>query len=907
MNKPLYFVVSIVLLLFLLAYNSNFIMFKLVTFVDDKLDGRINLIDARNNLMHTIDDLNPLKGTVWGSKDQLPIINLSLKKKDLRHIEQIVEKAEDNSPYAFYMPNEVNEFIKAKIRIEGKKYKSEVKIHGTNNPHFRNEKKSYSIKIRKKKNKEYPFNVRRFALVIPSQSNLIGLFTYKVADMLGMVTPKNFLVRLHINGIDQGVYHLEEKLNKTLLERNGMSGYDIVRSDDSWAHQYANNHGTIFSFDYSGISPKYTSGKDLNQMTIFKKILNTDDIAYIKQHINIEKFISYDILRYIFGDSGHMTSNDNIKLLYNTATAKIEPYFRIENHIEKIIENKLTYSPEQHVNIGMFTTNSLLFNLTKDDDYREKRNKSIYRALESKNTIIKMFDEIMSGKLHILVNDTTNEVPSRYFEFEAAEARKALIHNFDFLQKYLEYSRVFVELVKKDKDTHSIIIMPDSNAPISVKDFKIYVDRSYVGNIVRIENIDNGVVYDIDVVSHKDKGVINLNAVFEDSTFSLSLDDSLEPKKRIYKYNLKFNGEIQKSSISFYNDLSNKPILDRDLYSVIVDESTYVDSKLPPFVFKVDKNTYQVKQGEHILVEDVVFPYGVNLVINEGTIIRLKKGASVLINGGLSINGRKENPVRIINSSANDIFGSIGVVGNGKTKVNINFLEIYGGSEDVINGIHLSGALSLYNHAFISIENSDVHHNSADDGVNIKNANFLVKNNKFHANKADQIDIDFGKGSVLDNNFSQPPLIKGFNNVKVQKDDNGDGLDLSGSKILIMGNVFEGFLDKGMSVGENTKVFVSNNIFKGNRSAITSKDQSQVYIKGNVFLNNQIDVEMYQKKKFFKHPSVFDLNKGVNHLKIRKTSDSSYFKTTHTIQNKINEFDASIFSILENVPWVAYE
>ena len=78
MNKPLYFVVSIVLLLFLLAYNSNFIMFKLVTFVDDKLGGRIHLIDARNNLMHTIDDLNPLKGTAWGSKDQLPVINLSL-------------------------------------------------------------------------------------------------------------------------------------------------------------------------------------------------------------------------------------------------------------------------------------------------------------------------------------------------------------------------------------------------------------------------------------------------------------------------------------------------------------------------------------------------------------------------------------------------------------------------------------------------------------------------------------------------------------------------------------------------------------------------------------------------------------------------------------------------------------
>ena len=105
-----------------------------------------------------------------------------------------------------------------------------------------------------------------------------------------MPTPENFLVRVYLNGVDQGIYHLEEKLNKTLLERQGLSGHDVVRSDDSWAHQYANNHGTMFSFDYSGLQPRYTSGQSIDQITLFKNILNTDNINFIKNNIDEEEF-----------------------------------------------------------------------------------------------------------------------------------------------------------------------------------------------------------------------------------------------------------------------------------------------------------------------------------------------------------------------------------------------------------------------------------------------------------------------------------------------------------------------------------------------------------------------------------------------------------------------------------------
>ncbi|MDC1328947.1 CotH kinase family protein [Pseudomonadales bacterium] len=900
---------GLIFILMVGLYKSDFIMFRVIDYLDYKTGSSLYLGKIRNLIMSAVDDVNPLKGSVWKENDGLPVLNFDLSRKQFGEIALTIDKAKNTAPYDLYMPNELNQYLKTNITVNGKGYKGKIKLHGTNNPHFIGPKKSYSVKISDSKNESFPYKMRRFALVIPSQSNLIGAFTYDIADLLGMLTPQNFLVRMHINGIDQGVYHLEEKLDKPLLERNDLSGYDVVRSDDSWAHQYANNHGTMFSFDYSGLQDKSISGKSLNQIVLIKKILNSTDINFINQHVNVDKFILYDVLRYIFGDSAHMTSHDNIKLLYNTSNGRIEPYFRIENHIQKIVSNKLTYSPEQHVNIGKYTVNNLLLQLTKDDRYREKRNRKIYEVLNKKGDILKIFDELRSRELKFLTNDTSNEIPSRYFRYEMNQARKSLIYNFKFLETYLNYSRVFVELVRKDKLSHEISIMPDSNSPLSAASFIVKVDKSYVGRTVTFENMKTRERSVLDVVFDSDNNaVIDLTAILKEIPFSLSLDVDLEPSKKLYNFRLLFDGEIIGSDIEFYNDLSKQVILARDMYSIIVDESDVLGSQIPSFVKKLRENYYHIPAGTNItLNEDIILPYGVNLQIDEGVTIKLKQGVTFLVNGSLLINGSKERAVKIQNNDGDQKFGSLAVLGDGKSEVRIQFLEIYGGSEDVLNGVHLSGALSIHNHKFVSIENSDIHHNSADDGVNIKNAEFLVKNNRFHANKADQIDIDFGIGIVVDNHFSQTSLLNESSEIEISEDDNGDGLDFSGSQVVISGNIFTGFLDKGMSIGENTKAFVTDNLLEGNRSGITAKDQSQVYVFNNHYLNNEIDIEMYQKKKIFDHPSVFNLTKEPSVLKVSKTENSTYFKADASELDHEFQYDLSIFSSLEGIVWTEYE
>ena len=906
MNKRLVFFCSLFLLIVIVIYKSNFVMFKLVDFLDARTNGMLALRDVRNLAMDTVDDINPFKGSFWNEKYDSPIVNLKFSRNDLNHFDAVINQAQKMSPYAYYMPNEVNQPIDTDVEINGKTYKAELKIHGTNNPHFKGPKRSYSIKIRKKDGKQYPFGMRRFALVIPTQSNLIGLFTYKIAELLNMIAPQNFLVRVYINGIDQGIYHLEEKLNKTLLERNGLSGFDVVRSDDSWAHQYADNHGTMFSFDYSGLNPKYVSGKNLNQLVTIKKLLNSDDTEFIKQHVNIEKFIKYDVLRYIFGDSGHMTSNDNVKFIYNTSNGRLEPFFRIENHIEKIQPNPLTFSPERHVNIGMFTSNKLLSNLTKDDHYRSLRNQAIYDLIQRKEEVLSIFDRLMSSQLGVLLNDTTNELPTRYFKYEADKARQDLDHNFDFLEKYLDYGRVFVEIVKVDFGTHEISIKPDSNSIIKPQFFRLMVGSEYIGRELKFINSRSGEDNTVYVTEDEDgNGIIELQSQLRNQGYSLSLDDEFEPQKNTYKFLLKFDGTILDLKTVFMNELSQREILERDTYPVIVDESSYLKPAIPEGFEKLDEKTLIMRSGDHRIERDVVLPYGMNLVIEAGSKIFLGEGVSVLISGDFSVNGQSDDPVVVRSDRPDKPFGVMAAVGDGTTVCDIHFLDISGGSEDVVNGKYLSGALSLYNHDKVNISDSVIHDNHADDGLNVKSASIFIKDNLFYSNRADQVDIDSGFGSVIGNHFSRKPLAGADEATGI--DSNGDGLDLSDSKVIIIRNQIDYFLDKGFSIGENTSAIVVDNTFVGNRSAVTAKDASKVYLGKNNYIDNKIDIEMYQKKLFFEHPSVFNFKNFKSNLKIRKTEESRYFKSFSDIDADAIEFNPSLFENLAKMRWVEYE
>ena len=127
----------------------------------------------------------------------------------------------------------------------------------------------------------------------------------------------------------------------------------------------------------------------------------------------------------------------------------------------------------------------------------------------------------------------------------------------------------------------------------------------------------------------------------------------------------------------------------------------------------------------------------------------------------------------------------------------------------------------------------------SEDAINIVDSNATLKNISFDNIESDAVDIDFG-------------LVK-FNNIICSNIKN-DCLDISGSKIIgTVLNVDKSY-DKGLSVGENSKVEIRNLTVKNSKIGFAVKDGSAVYLENVKSINNQYDIALFNKKQEFDTP-----------------------------------------------------
>ncbi|MBS3069307.1 right-handed parallel beta-helix repeat-containing protein [Candidatus Micrarchaeota archaeon] len=257
-----------------------------------------------------------------------------------------------------------------------------------------------------------------------------------------------------------------------------------------------------------------------------------------------------------------------------------------------------------------------------------------------------------------------------------------------------------------------------------------------------------------------------------------------------------------------------------------------------------------VPRGNYYINGTFFLPAGKTLEIEKGTKICLAKNSSLVSYGNVQALGTQESPILIRPCLPSEKFGVFAIVGPNQGTSNIQYLDISGGSEAYIKGAYFSGALSIY-YADASISNSKIHHNNADDGLNVKHSKVSINASEFYSNFADSADLDFCEGSVKDSVFSPKIYKKGKPPEYAPLDINGDGLDISGSHLLVQNNSFFGMLDKGMSIGENSYAALLSNSFRSNRLGVAVKDLSHVLFVGNSVSSNTVAMSAYRKKEIF--------------------------------------------------------
>ncbi len=254
-------------------------------------------------------------------------------------------------------------------------------------------------------------------------------------------------------------------------------------------------------------------------------------------------------------------------------------------------------------------------------------------------------------------------------------------------------------------------------------------------------------------------------------------------------------------------------------------------------------------------------PYGYKVVLEAGVKLSLAPDVSVLIRGPLVAEGTENNKIIVKSLDSEKPFGTFSIYPENKnSKVKLKYFEINGGNEAIIDGVYFSGQISIHS-ANVFIENSNFINSKSDDGINIKFSTVEIKNSKFMNNIGDGIDLDYCRGTFINNKLIFENY-EGLNNIET------DGLDISGTDIKIKENIFENFSDKGISVGEKSYPLISMNTFTNNNMALAIKDSSIAKVEKNIFNNNNEDISLYIKKRLYGAPKVI-LNKDNTNLNIK--------------------------------------
>jgi hypothetical protein len=151
------------------------------------------------------------------------------------------------------------------------------------------------------------------------------------------------------------------------------------------------------------------------------------------------------------------------------------------------------------------------------------------------------------------------------------------------------------------------------------------------------------------------------------------------------------------------------------------------------------------------------------------------------------------------------------------------------------NSFGLTGCLNFFNTTFVAT-NLTVNNADCEDAVNIMNSNGTLSKINVEGTAEDAVDIDFSKLEIFDIN-----VLNARN----------DCLDLSGGNYRLRS--FTGTLcgDKGISVGEQSKLSAQSVWIDTASTGISSKDLSEVEVKQADFSNVETCFEALHKKQEF--------------------------------------------------------
>tara|TARA_B100001250_G_scaffold300104_1_gene261800 strand:- start:35575 stop:38184 length:2610 start_codon:yes stop_codon:yes gene_type:complete len=847
------------------AFYTSEAGYVLARKIDNKVfSGSMKIIDKVDRLVFELDFRRTLK--VFDLTDS-NYIDLKFSRGDMEHLQTSKEKSIQQG---FIMDNK-NPWRAGEILLDKDLVKLKFKLHGTSASPLK--RGGISLRLKHKKDPPYFQNMRDFKLITAyDEADISTIVINNLANDLGLIAVKREYKILRINGNDLGLYQLEEHHSKEWFERNSkLTNYTIIKSNDDWDRKEVTAHTSNTDLWIENKEFKTSSDEPEVAIGALDKLLlsiRTESIEEINNLIDIDywaKFVAF----FSIVNNNHPITGDNLKYIYDHTKGKFLILFRLEDQILPI-DNDIEKFPYSWFQAPMeyegSDTHKLFQILLKNPAFINKKNKYLNEIVGKKEQLFETANNIYDENYQILKYNS-NYIPRHRINHQKKIFFDDLDNNFNIANNYLNYHKVFITTQSLDSG-FQVDIINDSFHDLLLEN--IVINKSDLSSDNQAKSILEK--HPINIILSKPQINENLRQHITKQTIFYDVSGSIE---NFEIRNMTTGKSFKKNEIY----LNNKKAIKFSTYEDAID--TLKSNNISYEIYQRGKII--IKSGEYLISNSIILPNNYSLEIEPGTSFRLKEGASFLIKGDFTAKGTKKYPILFTSADPFKPFGVLAVIGKDRlVEVNVSHLEVSGGSEATIEGIRFLGQFSVHYSNFYA--NSITLSNSfSDDGGNIRNSNIDIRNSIFINNSFDQLDLDFcnGKlrGSFFEGNITE---------VNSEIDPNGDGIDLSGSYVVLEDNIFSNFRDKGASIGEESVALFIENRFDENNKAVAIKDGSRAFfLDNNTFNDNFEDFSIYIKKPFYDEPQIyidstttkynFDLSEGIiNDMRTDKIASMFY-------------------------------
>lgn len=793
--------------------------------------------------------------------------------------------------------------VDAILKHDGKVLNARIRLKGGRKMHWE-EKKTSSYNFYLNDN-QYLMGMSTFTIHKPGARNYIHewIFHEMMGDF-GLIKLNYHFFHLYINGENHGLYVLEEKLSKEIVERNQRRNGPIFTSVN-----FINTRDDISALKI--YKDKYWSRPENIELA---KIATNKLSNFLKGERELEDTFNLDKLAAWLAimDATYTLHSlpFNSKLYYNPVDGLFEPiprdghrtlpnYHKInKKYYRGLIIDSLN-EPESFAKHGVNIqiTEGRWFWINKFFNKDGKLNKNFYNKYlnylnkiseknyyenflkKRKKQIYKINSNIYGD---ISFYSTTRDYGSGIYYFSENDLK----NRFEYIQNRLETvdKSFFVRLRQKNK-LEVRVAYPFYNDPLRrTKLTNITLDSILCLNnkkIVINKQLNLGLNTFIDLPEKNFDEHNCKQASFTDHILNSSQVVSIDELNNYL--NFKSNLNFKNTSFLKYFDLKNKlltlknkqQIIPENVYipknffveifpneTIILKNNSFIFSDSP---WKADGNTGQISiRGE-------IDNFGGGLIINN--VNKLSKFINVKFS---YLTGYKrdyfERATEKRYSSKTSYFSN-----TNQFKETLYEKEVFNNSNEFL----IMGSINFHN-TFVDIRKVLFENISSEDALNIINTEFSISEIEFKNNNSDSIDFDFSNG-ILEK--------AEFYNI------GNDAIDFSGSKAFIKDLNFYGVNDKLISIGENSDVNISNIYANKSYVGIASKDGSVVKADNIQMENVNFPFLSFNKKFEYKIANLF----------IENISLKNYTRKWLTDKNsKIFFENSSVGNIFEKIIPLVY-